>query len=262
MRPPGWQLAIGLFETGQELLRARLQAFTVMKATAVRSALITLLGVALAILSRTGVLLLVASALAYFLAAVISTRIAWAGTKISYDRKQLLALAKAGVPLTLSLTLLSLSSVIDRFIIAHLIGSAEAGEFTAGADLVRQALIIPAASVAATFFPLSVQIYANQGQSAVRLHLEECLEFLFAIILPACVGFAIMSTSIANVILGVDFRSMAIEVMPIVSVAVIFQILSYQYLHISFLLSERNSFYLLNTGSALIVNLMVSYLLI
>ena len=50
--------------------------------------------------------------------------------------------------------------------------------------------------------------------------------------------------------------------MPIVSVAVIFQIMSYQYLHISFLLSERNTFYLVNTGSALAVNLVVSYLMI
>jgi Na+-driven multidrug efflux pump len=50
--------------------------------------------------------------------------------------------------------------------------------------------------------------------------------------------------------------------MPIVSIAVIFQILSYQYLHISFLLSNRNSFYLLNTGSVLVLNVVVSYLLI
>jgi O-antigen/teichoic acid export membrane protein len=258
----GLALAIGFFETGQELLRARLRAFTVMKATIVRAVLITVLGVAFTIVGRTGVVLLVSSALAYLLAALISTRVAWAGTKICYDREQLLGLAKAGIPLTVSLTLLAFSSLIDRFIIAHLMGSAEAGEFTAGADLVRQSLIIPAVSAAAAFFPLSVQIYANQGHSAALLHLEECFEFLFTIIMPASVGFAIMAAPIANVVLGADFRSMAIAIMPIVSVAVIFQILSYQYLHISFLLSERNSFYLLNTGSALIVNMIVSYLLI
>jgi O-antigen/teichoic acid export membrane protein len=55
---------------------------------------------------------------------------------------------------------------------------------------------------------------------------------------------------------------LAVEVMPIVSVAVIFQILSYQYLHISFLLSGRNAFYLLNTGSVLAFNAVISYLLI
>ena len=55
---------------------------------------------------------------------------------------------------------------------------------------------------------------------------------------------------------------MAIAVMPIVSVAVIFQILSYQYLHVSFLLSGRNAFYLLNTGSVLVFNAVLSYVLI
>jgi len=171
-------------------------------------------------------------------------------------------MAKAGIPLTVSLTLLALSSVIDRFIIAHLIGPAAAGQYSAGVDLVRQSLIIPAVSASAAFMPLAVQINANQGREAARAHLDECLEFLLAIMLPACIGFAVVSSHIANVILGPDFRSMAVEVMPIVSVAVIFQIMSYQYLHISFLLSERNTFYLLNTGSALAVNLVLSYLLI
>lgn len=80
--------------------------------------------------------------------------------------------------------------------------------------------------------------------------------------LPACLGFAVLSAHLANVILGADFRSTATIVMPIVSIAVIFQMLSYQYLHISFLLSERNSFYLWNTGSVLIFNAVVSYFLI
>ena len=171
-------------------------------------------------------------------------------------------MAKAGIPLTLSLTLLALSGVIDRFIIAHLIGPGAAGQYSAGVDLVRQSLIIPAVSASAAFVPLAVQINANRGGEAARHHLDECLEFLLAIVLPACLGFAIVSSHIANVVLGPDFRSTAVEVMPIVSVAVIFQIMSYQYLHISFLLSERNTFYLLNTGSALAINLVVSYLLI
>ena len=171
-------------------------------------------------------------------------------------------MAKAGIPLTVSLTLLALSGVIDRFIIAHLIGSAQAGQYSAGVDLVRQALIIPAISAAAAFFPLAVQIHANNGVAAVRSHLAECFEFLLAGTLPACLGFAILSAHLANVILGADFRSTAIAVMPIVSIACAFQIMAYQYLHVSFLLSGRNSFYLWNTGSVLAFNTVVSYLLI
>jgi O-antigen/teichoic acid export membrane protein len=255
-------LAIGFFETTQELLRVRLQVFTVMKATIVRAALVPALGIAFTMVGHTGVLLLTSSALAYLLAALAFTHDAWSGAVVRRDAARLLSMAKSGIPLTVSLTLLALSSVIDRFIIAHVIGPAQAGQFTAGADLVRQALIIPAISAAAAFAPLAVRIHANQGRDAARSHLEECFEFLLAIMLPACIGFAIVSTHIANIVLGPDFRSMAIAVMPIVSVAVIFQIMSYQYLHISFLLSGRNAFYLLNTGSVLIFNVVVSYLLI
>jgi O-antigen/teichoic acid export membrane protein len=258
----GLALAIGFFETTQELLRARLQVFTVMKATMVRAVLVPALGVAFTTAGSTGVLLLVSSALAYLLAALAFTRDAWSGTLLHFDGARLLRFAKAGLPLTLSLTLLALSSVIDRFIIAHVIGSAYAGQYSAGVDIVRQALIIPAVSAAAAYVPLAVQILANRGPEAVRIHLEECIELLLAVALPACLGFAIVSPHVANVILGPDFRTMASEVMPIVAIAVIFQIVAYQYFHVSFLLSGRNAFYLLNTGSVLVFNAVVCYLLI
>jgi len=258
----GLALAVSFFETGQVLLRARLQAFTVMKATILRAVMVSVLGVAVVMVSPAGVVLLLSSTLAYLLAACAFTRAAWGGTVICYDGERLIALIKAGIPLTMSLTLSALSCVIDRFIISHLIGAGAAGQYTAGADLVRQTLIIPAVSASAAFIPLAVQIHANRGREALRFHLDECLEFLLAIVLPACLGFAIVSSHIANVVLGPDFRTMAAEVMPIVSVTVIFQIMTQQYLHISFLLSARNSFYLWNTGTALAVNLVVSYLLI
>ena len=258
----GLAVAISFFDTGQDLLRARLRAFTVMKAVIVRAVMVSVLGIAVSLLSQSGVFLMVSSALAYLLAAWAFSRDVWGGAIVHFDGPRLFGMAKAGIPLTVSLTLLALSSVIDRFIIAHLIGPGAAGQYSAGVDLVRQALIIPAVSASAAFMPLVVQVNANQGPEAARSHLEDCLEFLLAIMLPACIGFAVVSGHIANVILGPDFRSMAVEVMPIVSVAVIFQIMSYQYLHISFLLSERNTFYLVNTGSALAVNLVASYLLI
>jgi O-antigen/teichoic acid export membrane protein len=258
----GLALAVEFFEIGQDLMRARLKVFTVMKATVVRAVLVSVFGITVSIAGHTGVLLLMSSAFAYLLAALAFAPGVWAGTVISHNRARLLALAKAGIPFTASLTIYSLSSVIDRFIIAHLIGPAAAGQYSAGADLVRQALIIPAISAAAAFCPLAVRIYANQGRDAVRSHLEECFEFLLAMVLPASVGFAVVSTQIADVVFGPDFRIMAAAAMPIVSIAVIFQIMSYQYLHIGFLLSERNSFYFWNTSLVLVVNLAVSYVLI
>jgi O-antigen/teichoic acid export membrane protein len=255
-------VAIGLFELTQDLLRARLRAFTVMKATLVRAAGVLCLGVVVALLSPTGFLLLFSSALAYLLAVFVQSRAAWRGTIVKFDGAGLAAVARQGLPLTLSLTLLAVSSVTDRFMIANLVSAAEAGKYVAGLDLVRQTLMIPAMSAAAAVFPLAVQIHAKQGPSAVRTHLGECAELLLGITLPACLGFAVISAHVANVVLGVEFREVATQAMPIVAVAVIFQVLTQQYLHASFLLSGRNSFYLINTASIIAANVILSYVFV
>ncbi len=190
------------------------------------------------------------------------SRLAWRGTAIKFDRGALSALARTGLPLTLSLTLLAIAGVTDRFMIANLVGAADAGKYVAALDLVRQTLMMPAMSVAAAFFPLAVQIHARQGDAAVKTHLAECLELLLGITLPACLGFAVISAHVANMILGADFRELAGETMPIIAAAVIFQILTHQYLHASFLLSGRNSFYLINTASIILANIVLSYVLV
>ena len=255
-------VAIGLFELTQDLVRARMMALTVMKGALVRAISLLCLGAVVALLSPTGLLLLLSSASAYLLAVLVQSRAAWRGTIVKFDRAGLAAVARHGLPLTLSLTLLAVSSVTDRFMIAGLIGAAEAGKYVAGLDLVRQTLMIPAMSAAAAFFPLAVQIHARQGNAAVRSHLAECVELLLGITLPACLGFAVISPHVANVILGADFREVAAQAMPIVAIAVIFQVLTQQYLHASFLLSGRNSLYLINTASIIAANVILSYVLV
>jgi O-antigen/teichoic acid export membrane protein len=258
----GLSVAIGLFELTQDLVRARLKALSVMKATLVRAIAVLGLGAAVALVSPSGVLLLLSSALAYLLAVLAQSRTAWRGTVLKFDGKGLAAMAKAGLPLTLSLTLLAISSVTDRFMIANLVGAAEAGRYVASLDLVRQTLMIPAISAAAAFFPLAVQIHAAKGDAATRSHLAECAELLFSVTLPACLGFAVIAAHVANVILGADFRELAAQVMPIIAVAVVFQVLTQQYLHASFLLSGRNAFYLINTASIIAANVILSYVLV
>src|SRR5262249_19169987 len=168
---------------------------------------------------------------------------------------------RQGLPLTLSLTLLAISSVTDRLVIASLVGAADAGKYVASLDLVRQTLMLPALSAAAAFFPLAVRIQASKGDAAVRAPLAEVVEPLFGIILPASLGLAMIAPHIANVVLGASFREMAAEIMPIVAIAAVFQILTQQYLHASFMLSGRNSFYLLNTASIIAANVLLCIVL-
>jgi O-antigen/teichoic acid export membrane protein len=255
-------IAIGLLDLTQDLIRARLRAFAVMRGTLVRSTSVLCFGAIAALVSPTGLQLLLAATGACLLAILIQSRTAWRGTVLVFDRTELAALARQGLPLTLSLTLLAISSVTDRFMIANLVGPAEAGKYVAALDLVRQTLMLPAMSTAAAFFPLAIQIHTRQGDIAVRKHFAECAELLFSITLPAALGFAMISWHVANVVLGADFREIAAQTMPIVAIAVIFQIMTQQYLHASFLLSGRNGFYLINTAAIIVANVILSYVLV
>src|SRR5579871_6011851 len=255
-------IAIGLFDITQDLIRARLMAVSVMKGTLVRAVSMLGFAIALALVSPAGYLLLASATSACLLAVLIQSRTAWRGTIFKFDRDSLVEVAKQGLPLTLSLTLLAVSSITDRLVIASLIGAADAGKYVAALDLVRQTLMLPAMSAAAAFFPLAVRIHASKGDEAVRSHLAECAELLFGIVLPASLGLAMISPHIANIVLGSGFREMAGEIMPIVAIAVVFQILTQQYLHASFLLSGRNSFYLINTAWIIAANVILCIVLV
>jgi O-antigen/teichoic acid export membrane protein len=258
----GLSVALGLFDITQDLIRAKLKSISVMKGTLARAVLGLGFGAAVALIDPAGYLLLASATSACLLAVLIQSRTAWRGTTIAFDRDRLLTVARQGLPLMLSLTLLAISSVTDRLVIAGLVGPADAGKYVAALDLVRQTLMLPAMSAAAAFFPLAVRIHASQGDAAVRSHLAECVELLFGIILPASLGLAMISPHVANIVLGPSFREMAAEIMPIVALAVVFQILTQQYLHASFLLSGRNAFYLFNTASIIAANIVLCVVLV
>src|SRR5665213_1449496 len=194
--------AIVLFETSLEILRAHQHAAAYMRGIVLRAILVSALGIASALFFKTGALLLTSSALAFLISALCLWRTVWGASRPQFDFARLRSIAWAGMPLTFSVALLSISGLADRFLVAFVMGTSAAGQFAASVDLVRQSLIIPAISVASAFVPTVVRLHATGTPREVRAHLEKCLELLLAIVLPACLGFAIVSPYIGDVVLG------------------------------------------------------------
>ncbi len=255
-------ITMGSFEIGLEILRAQLRAITFAAATTVRAIAVSVLGISIGLFANHGVFLLCSTALAFGISMLLFIAPAWRGTSICLDRGRLTAFLIGGIPLTISSVLQAMSGIIDQFIVAHLVGVAQAGRYVASCVLANQALLMPAMSLASAFVPLAVQTLARKGPDAVRVQLADGVEILFAVMLPACVGFAIVSHHVGDLALGPDFRDLAAQIVPIVSFSLLFQILTQQYLHVSFLISNRNVFYLWNTASVIAFNVVVSYLLI
>ncbi|MGD0185167.1 MAG: polysaccharide biosynthesis C-terminal domain-containing protein [Roseiarcus sp.] len=258
----GLTLAIVVYDTSQELLRAEQKAASFMRGTVARAVLVSALGIASTQFGRTGALLLASASVAFLLATLSFWRIAWGAARPRFDAARLFEILSSGFPLTISLSLLALSGMTDRFLLANLAGVGAAGQFGASLDIVRQSLAIPAISIATAFVPMAVRLLASAGAPDARAHLAKYLEILLAATLPACVGLAIVAPQVADLVLGSSFREVSRASMPVFAAALLFQILTLQYLHTSFLLSNRTGFYLVNTGSIIAWNLVASYLLI
>ncbi len=255
-------ICAGFFEMTLELLRARQQSALVLRSTLLRALLVCVAGTIACLLGADGRVLLLAVAGAYLASTLIATLSAWRGTTLQVRDPRLKPLIVWGLPFTISMAILAVATVVDRFVVAYLLGAEAAGQYGASVDLVRQALIIPAISAASAFVPMAVNILANEGAAATRRHLSQCLELLLAITLPCCIGYALLSGRIGNVVLGPEFRAAAGLIMPAVSLSVIFQVLTQQYFHISFFLANRNRYYIVNTVVALLAGTVISVVLI
>ena len=149
----GLTLAIVVYDTSQELLRAEQKAASFMRGTVARAVLVSALGIASTQFGRTGALLLASASVAFLLATLSFWRIAWGAASRASTRRACSRSSSSGFPLTISLSLLALSGMTDRFLLANLAGVGAAGQFGASLDIVRQSLAIPAISIATAFVP-------------------------------------------------------------------------------------------------------------
>jgi O-antigen/teichoic acid export membrane protein len=116
-------LGLGLFELGQELLKARLQSFAFMSASIIRACLAFTLCLAAALLGGGGLCQLAMVTVTYFVTTTLfaSTilRSPVAGPKIS----DLRTFAGFGIPITLSGIVFALHAALDRMLVFHFMGT-------------------------------------------------------------------------------------------------------------------------------------------
>ena len=250
-------LGLGLFELGQELLKARLRSRAFMSASIVRACLALTLCLAAALLGGGGLCQLAMVTVTYFvtttLFAVTILRGPIAGPKIS----DLRTFATFGIPITLSGIVFAIHAALDRMLVFHFMGDHAAGQYGASADLVRQIILIPAVSIASATMPLAVRAFAAGGARQARPHLEFSLEILLAAVLPAVAGVALTSNYIAGVVLGDEFRETAAQIMPILAFAWLFQSFSQSYIHASFHLAKAPFMMTMQSSAMLLANLLV-----
>lgn len=254
--------ALGLFELGQEILRARLDSSSYMRATVIRAFAAIGISYALVAMGGGGYGLVAGVAGAYVIAAVAFSGAIWKGPRKPFDRATFRTMLGFGIPMAMSGGVFAFHSALDRLLVAHLLGDAAAGVYGAAADLVRQIILFPALSVASAVVPLAIRSLAEEGPAAADAHLTRSGELLLAVVLPAVVGLAIVAPHFAALILGPEFRDTAAALIPILVFAWLFQTISQQFVQVSFHLAKKPSLMVAHGTAILIVNVVAMALLV
>lgn len=255
-------LALGLFDLGQEILKARLSTGAYLRATILRA--VAAIGLSLLFIrSGWGGFGLVAGvAGAYAIAALATSGSVWSGPRKPFDRSAFDQMLRFGVPMALSGLVFALHAALDRLLVAWLLGDAAAGIYGVAADLVRQIIQFPAMAVGSALAPLAIRALSEGGRAAADDHLARSGELMLAVILPAVVGLAIVAPHLATLILGEAFRATAAALIPILAFAWLFQVISQQYVQVSFHLAKKPRLLVLHGLAALVANVVAMLVLV
>ncbi|QCK88534.1 polysaccharide biosynthesis protein [Phreatobacter aquaticus] len=255
-------LALGLFELGQEILRARLQAGSYMRATIFRAVIAIGLSLAFVHAGFGGFGLIAGVAGGYLMSALCFSPAVWRGPIKPFDREAFRQMMRFGVPMALSGGVFALHSALDRLLVAYLLGDHAAGVYGAAADLTRQIITFPALSVASAVVPMAIRSLAEDGPAAVDRHLTKSGELLLAVVLPAVVGLALVAPHLAALILGPEFRDTAAGLIPILVFAWLFQTISMQFVQVSFHLAKKPMLMVFHGAASLVVNVVAMVFLV
>jgi O-antigen/teichoic acid export membrane protein len=258
----GFALGLGLFELGQELLKAKLQSFAFMFASIVRACVAFLLCLVAALLGGGGLGQLIMVTITYLITSLLFAPAIWRRPVARFDISDLRTFATFGIPVTISGIIFALHAALDRMMVFHLMGDTAAGHYGATADLVRQIILIPATSVASATIPHAARAFADGGTDEARRQLEQGFEILIAMVFPAVAGLAVSSQYVSAAVLGADFRATAIQIMPILAFAWLFQTLTQSYVHAAFHLAKRPALATLQGAVMLLVSCLTMPLLI
>jgi len=191
----------------------------------------------------------------YVLTSIISSWVVWEPPFNGFDMAILKKMLLFGGPLTVSGAVFSFHSLMDRFLIVGYLGEAQAGAYGASADLVRQLILFPAVAIGSAIIPLAAKLLIEEKPEEAEAHLKNSCELLLAVIMPACIGLALVTPQLSYLMLGEEFRAYGMMLIPILAFSWLFQAFTHQYLHAAFHLGQRPSLMLVQGVVILLVNL-------
>ncbi|MGQ9681668.1 MAG: oligosaccharide flippase family protein [Anaerolineae bacterium] len=142
------------------------------------------------------------------------------------------------LPLSVSIALGVVILNTGRIMLQWFVGQEAVGHYAAAYDMTQQTITMLMMVVNLAAYPLVLHALEQQGTEAARRQLTQNVILLSGVAFPAAAGLAVLKGSIANVLLGAEFREAA-TIIPAVTLATLLQGLRAYYYDQAFQLGER-----------------------
>jgi O-antigen/teichoic acid export membrane protein len=178
-------------------------------------------------------------ALAQTLVLPVLWRMLGLGTAFGLDRGILAIAFRYGAPLLGAAVVAWLSVNGLRVIVDKFEGAAAVGLVSVGWSLGQRATSVAAMLVTAAAYPLAVSRAVTHSRGAALKQLSQSGALLMAAIAPVAVGMLIVNRTAVDLVIGKEFQSLTVAILPIAVISGAIRNLRLHYADQTFLLCER-----------------------
>jgi O-antigen/teichoic acid export membrane protein len=178
-------------------------------------------------------------ALAQTLALPALWRMLGLGTAIGVDLDILATAVRYGAPLLGAAVFAWVSVNGLRMVVQNFDGAAAVGLVSAGWGLGQRATAAAAMLVTAAAYPLAVKRAVTHSHEAALTQLAQSGALLIGVLTPVTAGLLMVNHKAVDLLIGADFRSLTVAVLPIAVLSGAVRNLRLHYADQAFLLAER-----------------------
>ena len=179
-----------------------------------------------------------------------------------YDGRVMRDVLKYSMPLAFAYLLACSLMFADRFVVGALAGVQALGIYAVAVQLVERPTSLISVWITTATFPAAVEALERGGLEVGRRQAGQNAAILLSLVVPACVGLALTSVHMANVLVGPEYRSGAALLVPIVAGAALFRNIGAHVIDHSFHMSRRSDLMLATYGVSAAVNLALDFVLV
>jgi O-antigen/teichoic acid export membrane protein len=148
---------------------------------------------------------------------VLGGRLPGSWTDTPLDRDERRRVRGYGLPLAVMFVFTYAMSQMDRILLGVLASSRAAGIYSVAYDIARQAIFVPLMAVSLSYFPAMVDAYEGEIGPEVGRLLQENVNYLLALGVPAAVGISLVAEPLTALLLDPAYAETGARLVPFVA---------------------------------------------